>query len=144
MWRTCLSSFTVPPLHIVVSHDGGSVFTAGSRLTVTCTIIVDSALASNRVGIRGRWSAQNQYCLYPSICDFSTHPKDLRVTASEGEQMLVNGIHVRNITLVFDGLYTAHGDIYTCHASAYYVERQRSAQSSSAIGITVQGTVEQN
>ena len=135
-----MSSFTVPTPSITVSHDGGSVLTAGSRLTVTCTIIVDSALTSHEVELYGYWSAQNQECDL-HYCQEPTHPKDLHVTASKGEQMLVNGVHVHNITLVFDGLYISHGDIYTCRATVRE-DNGISKGSSSAIEIVVKGTVD--
>ena len=131
---------TVPSPHIVVSHDGGNVFTAGSRLTVTCTITIDGALTSNDVRVYGFWYAQNQECGLHD-CKFPTHPKNIHVNAFQGVQTLENGIYVRNVTLVFDVLYISHGDIYTCRATVRE-DDGRSQRSSSAIEITVKGTVD--
>ena len=126
----------MPSPHIVVSHGD---LTAGSRVAVTCTITVDSALTSNDVQVYGHWSAQNHECV--PQCDIPTNPEDAHVFQFNKALILLNGIYVRNVTLLFDGLYIAHGDIYTCHASVRE-DNGRSKKSSGAIEITVQGTVD--
>ena len=86
-----------------MSQDGGSLITAGSSLTLTCTTIVNSILSSTEITVSNAWFGPNGQLMNNS-----------RVTIF-GLVHLYDNVYVS--TAIFDGLSTTDSGIYACRGT---------------------------
>ena len=106
--------FSAPPPQVTVSHDGGSLITAGSSLTLTCTIIVNSILNSTEITVSNVWIGPNGQLLNNS-----------HVTISSPVHFIDN-VYVS--TAMFDGLSTTDSGIYACQSTIHSNEHDFSTE----------------
>ena len=110
-----------------MSHDGGNPITAGSSLTLTCTIIVNSILSSTEITVSNVWIGPNGQLMNNS-----------HVTISSPVHLYDN-VYVS--TAMFDSLSTTDSGFYACRGT---VSSSRHNYSTEGVGhgantVTIQG-----
>ena len=102
----CNTFSVVPPPSIEVTHDGGSKIEPGTRLSLSCKIMLDANLDPRYVTVNISWTRQNGQTLFSNG----------RITVTEATASQSNiKIYTSNVTFRF--LHMDDSGLYTCEAT---------------------------